>query len=179
MARSHERAVPTDARRVAIQSGRAFRVDSPGANSIVVPRLARELERVLERFAAEAGATARKPIGLYFRPGIFGHHRVGRAADIYAVDGVGLDAWKACWDAAMARAVVAPDHEQCLRIVRAAQRDNLGWRLYKALQCHGRWSQPYGYPIQLFGPWTRSEGPWKYISDFLLRAHRDHIHLAK
>ena len=72
-----------------------------------------------------------------------------------------------------------PDAAQCASILRAARRDNLGWRLYKALQCHGRWSQPYGYPIQLFGPWTRSEGPWKYISDFLLRAHRDHIHLAK
>jgi hypothetical protein len=56
---------------------------------------------------------------------------------------------------------------------------NLGWRLYKALQLYGRWAQPYGYPIQLFGPWTRSEGPWKHISDRLLRAHLDHIHVAK
>ena len=53
------------------------------------------------------------------------------------------------------------------------------WRLYKALQLHGRWAQPYGHPIQLWGPWTRMEGPWRFISDFLLRAHRDHIHVAK
>ena len=179
MAPSHERARQTNADRVAVQSGRAYRVDSPAANGIVVPRLAREVERVLERFATDAGATAGRPIGVYFRPGIFGHHRVGRAADIYAVGGVGLDAWKACWDADMARARAASDARQCANILRAARRNNLGWRLYKALQCHGRWSQPYGYPIQLFGPWTRSEGPWKCISDFLLRAHRDHIHLAK
>lgn len=176
MAPSHERAPPN---RVAIRSGRAYRVDSPARNGIVVPRLAREVERVLEQFAADAGATAGRPIGVYFRPGIFGHHRVGRAADIYAVGGVGLDAWKACWDAAMFEACAAPDPGERARVLRAARRDNLGWRLYKALQCHGRWSQPYGYPVQLFGPWTRSEGPWKYISDFLLRAHRDHIHLAK
>lgn len=177
MAPSHER--PPSNERVAIRSGRAYRVDSPAANGLVVPRVAREVERVLERFAADAGATPERPIGVYFRPGIFGHHRVGRAADIYAVGGVGLDAWKACWDTAMFEACAAPHPEERERILRRARRDNLGWRLYKALQCHGRWSQPYGYPIQLFGPWTRSEGPWKYISDFLLRAHRDHIHLAK
>lgn len=179
MAPSHERASQKGAGRVAIRSGRAFRVDSPAANGIVVPALACEVERSLERFAVDAGATAQAPIGVYFKPGIFGHHRVGRAADIYAVGGVGLDAWKERWDLAMARARGMPDAALRAAIVRAARRDNLGWRLYKALQCHGRWSQPYGYPVQLFGPWTRSEGPWKYISDFLLRAHRDHIHLAK
>jgi hypothetical protein len=177
MAPRHERERFND--RVAVQSGRAYRVHSPAANAMVVRRLACQVERVLERFAADAGATAERPIGIYFRPGIFGHHRVGRAADIYAVGGVGLDTWKARWDAAMAHARAAPDAAQCSRILCAARRDNLGWRLYKALQRHGRWSQPYGYPIQLFGPWTRSEGPWKCISDFLLRAHRDHIHLAK
>jgi hypothetical protein len=177
MAPSHERAPSNE--RVAIQSGRTYRVDSPAGNGIVVPRVAREVERVLERFAADAGATAERPIGVYFRPGIFGHHRVGRAADIYAVGGMGLDAWKARWDEAMFEACAAPEPSERARVLHAARRENLGWRLYKALQCHGRWSQPYGYPIQLFGPWTRSEGPWKYISDFLLHAHRDHIHLAK
>jgi len=171
MAPSHEH--------VAIQSGRTWRVDSPAANAIVTRALAREVERVLERFAIDAGATAEMPIGVYFRPGIFGHHRVGRAADIYAVGGVGLDTWKARWDAAAASACRVPDAARRARILHAARRDNLGWRLYRALQCYGRWSQPYGHPVQLFGPWTRSEGPWKYISDFLLRAHRDHIHLAK
>ena len=53
------------------------------------------------------------------------------------------------------------------------------WRLYSTMAAEGRWAQPYGYPIQLFGPWTRTEGPWKYISDRLLFAHRDHIHVAK
>ena len=79
---------------VAIQSGRTWRVVSPAANGIVTRELAREVERVLERFAIDAGATAEKPIGVYFRPGIFGHHRVGRAADIYAVGGVGAHMWK-------------------------------------------------------------------------------------
>jgi hypothetical protein len=171
MAPSHEH--------VAIQSGRTWRVDSPAVNGIVTRELAREVERVLESFAIDAGATAEKPIGVTFRPGIFGHHRVGRAADIYAVGGVGLDLWKARWDASMARVRAAPDAAYRSRILDAARRGNLGWRLYKALQCYGRWSKPYGHPIQLFGPWTRSEGPWKRISDFLLRAHRDHIHLAK
>ena len=165
--------------RVVIRSGRAYRVDSPAQNGIVTRRLARELGRVLERFAAEADASAARPIGVYFRPGIFGHHQVARAADIYAVGGIGLDVWKARWDASLARARAAPYAAQRARILDAARRDNLGWRLYKALQCHGRWSQPDGYPVQLFGPWTRTEGPWKRISDFLLRAHRDHIHLAK
>ena len=64
-------------------------------------------------------------------------------------------------------------------IAEKEEKENLGWRLYKALQRYGQWAQPYGYPVQLFGPWTRTEGPWKPISDFLLRAHRDHIHLAK
>jgi hypothetical protein len=31
----------------------------------------------------------------------------------------------------------------------------------------------------LFGPWPCSEGPPKAISDRLLQAHRDHIHVAK
>ena len=64
-------------------------------------------------------------------------------------------------------------------IAETEEKENLGWRLYKALERYGRWAQPYGYPIQLFGPWTRTEGPWRHISDFLLRAHRDHIHVAK
>jgi hypothetical protein len=144
---------------------------------MVTPELAGELSRVLERFAAEAGFSAQNPVGLFFKPGVVGHHKVGRAADIYAVRGIGLDQWKARWDraqqaarAATVRSVDGDGHEP---------RHNLGWRLYKALQCYGRWAQPYGYPIQLFGPWTRTEGPWKYISGRLLDAHRDHIHVAK
>jgi len=124
--------------------------------------------RVLERFARESGFTPERRVGVFFKPGIFGHHRVGRAADIYAVAGVGMDEWKDRWDRACA-----------CRMRETESRRNLGWRLYKALQNYGRWAQPHGYPIQLFGPWTRSEGPWRFISDFLLRAHCNHIHVAK
>lgn len=134
---------------------------------------------MLERFAREAGFTERRPVGVSFRPGIFGHHRVGRAADIYGVGGVGIETWKHRWDLAHARAARTGDPVERRHIVGEERRRNLGWRLYKALQTYGRWSQPRGYPVQLFGPWTRSEGPWRPISDFLLRAHRDHIHVAR
>jgi hypothetical protein len=165
--------------RVPVRSGSTFRVDSAPANALVVPELADELHRVLERFAIEAGASEQRPMHISFKPGIFGHHQVGRAADIYSVNGVGLNAWKQRWDEAKQRAARAPTSLDRRLIVETEEKENLGWRLYKVLQRHGRWAQPYGYPIQLFGPWTRSEGPWKPISDFLLRAHRDHIHLAK
>ena len=127
----------------------------------------------------EAGAGERQPVRIFFKPGIFGHHQVGRAADIYAVNGLGLDQWKLRWDEAMQRAAAAATPLERRLIAEKEEKENLGWRLYKALQRYGQWAQPYGYPVQLFGPWTRTEGPWKPISDFLLRAHRDHIHLAK
>jgi hypothetical protein len=165
--------------RVPVRSGSAFRVDSPPANALVVPELAEELRRLLERFALEAGASERRPVHISFKPGIFGHHQVGRAADIYAVNGVGLDAWKRRWDEAKQRAARAATPLDRRLTAETEEKENLGWRLYKVLQRYGRWAQPYGYPIQLFGPWTRSEGPWKPISGFLLRAHRDHIHIAK
>jgi hypothetical protein len=144
-----------------VPPGLAYRVNSGPGNAPVTEELAAELSRVLERFARELGFTELRPVKIEFDKGTLGHHRVGRATDIYGVEGIGLDKWKANWDA------------------RRAGHSNLGWRLYKALQAHGRWAQPYGYPIQLFGPWTREEGPWKFISDRLLAAHRDHIHVAK
>ncbi|HKY46083.1 MAG TPA: hypothetical protein VJM50_23535 [Pyrinomonadaceae bacterium] len=144
-----------------IRSGRNFRVVSPPDCALVLREVAEELERVLEQFGQIAKCGPSNRITILFKPGIFGHHRVGRAVDIYEVGGVGIDVWKRCWDDATER------------------RRNLGWLLYKTLQHFGRWSQPRGYPIQLFGPWTRTEGPWKPISDFLLHAHRDHIHVAK
>ena len=131
---------------------------------------------MLERFAAEAGFTTARPVSIQFGPGVAGHHQLGRAADIYGVDGIGLGRWKKRWDARMACAQSAK-HRRAL--ARLEGFSNLGWRLYKALQIYGRWAQPYGYPIQLFGPWTREEGPWNYISDRLLAAHGDHIHIAK
>jgi hypothetical protein len=162
--------------RVPFPSGRGYRVT--GRPERITPALAAELRRVLERFAREAGFDAAGPVEVEFRPGVLGHHRVGRAADIYGVAGLGLDAWKRRWDAARREAAGLPPVLAARRMELERGR-NLGWRLYKTLQRHGRWSQPYGYPIQLFGPWTRSEGPWRPISERLLRAHRDHIHVAK
>lgn len=165
--------------RVPVSSGKAFRIDSPPENGLVTGKLARELQDVFERFAREAAFDEQNRVGIFLRPGIFGHHKVGRAADIYAVGGAGLDVWKKRWDEAQSRAGSVTDKKTRRAIMANERRRNLGWRLYKSLQLYGCWSQPYGYPVQLFGPWTRSEGPWKYISDFLLKAHRDHIHAAK
>ena len=165
--------------RVPAPSGRAYRVDSPPGNGLVTRELARELRRVLERFAVDAGFRESKPVAIFFKPGVVGHHKCGRAADIYAVGGIGLDRWKEHWDRALAHAVRAPQAEERRCIIHVEQKNNLGWRLYKALQLYGRWARPQGYPIQLFGPWTRTEGPWTRISDLLLHAHRDHVHVAK
>lgn len=153
---------------VPVPSGQTYRVVSPPEDGLVVPRLAAELARVLERFAREAGFDPARPVSVTFKPGVVGHHKAGRAADLYAVGGRGLDAWKRDWEMAVQRGQLAAE---CRR--------NLGWRLYKAIQSYGRWAQPSGYPVQLFGPWTRSEGPWTWISDRLLAAHHDHIHVAK
>jgi len=170
---------PQPTTRVPVPSGRAYRVESSPENGMVGPELAEELRKVLERFAVEAGATEQAPIGIVFKPGTVGHHQVGRAADIYGVSGAGIDVWKRRWDEAQQQAAHASDPATRQAIIERERRRNRGWRLYKALQVHGRWSQPYGYPIQLFGPWTRTEGPWKFISDRLLQAHFDHIHIAK
>ena len=161
---------------VPVRGGLFYRVDSPAENALVTPELAREIEKVLDLFAYEAGFTPDKPVGVVFEPGTLGHHKVGRAADIYAVGGFGMERWKQRWDHAM-RAAAPPGESSASRNME--RKRNLGWRLYKALQRFGRWSQPYGFPIQLFGPWTREEGPWKFISDPLLYAHKDHIHVAK
>lgn len=162
-----------------VPSGIAYRANRPPENEPVTRPLARELHAVLERFASDAGFDRARPVSVTFKPGIFGHHKVGRAADIYAVGGVGLDEWKLRWDQTMVEVARTESPPRRTDIIDRERRTNLGWRLYKSLQRYGRWSQPCGYPIQLFGPWTRSEGPWKNISDFLLHAHRDHIHVAK
>lgn len=148
-------------------------------NAPVTPELARELERVLERFAQGAGFSEGDPVLVGFGAGVVGHHQVGRAADIYEVGGVGLDRWHELWE--RARKECSKCADPSIRIAKWKQqaRRNLGWRLYKELQRFGHWAQPSGYPVQLFGPWTRSEGPLRTISDRLLRAHRDHIHVAK
>ena len=79
----------------------------------------------------------------------------------------------------MRKAAAANEPQERARIIDEEKKRNLGHKLYKALQARGGWAQPQGYPVQLFGPWTRGEGPHKAISDQLLRAHRDHIHVAK
>lgn len=162
--------------RVLFPSGRGYRVT--GVPERVTHALVAELSRALERFAEDAGFDPARPVAIEFRPGVVGHHRVGRAADIYGVFGVGVDGWKERWDVALAEAARLPPLLAMQRLARE-RGCNLGWRLYKALQRYGRWSQPHGYPIQLFGPWTRTEGPWMHISDQLLGAHGDHIHVAK
>jgi hypothetical protein len=165
--------------RVTICAGKNFRVESPPGNALVTPELAAEVAQVLERFGRIVRSVSGTSVGVFFRPGIFGHHKVGRAVDIYAVGGLGLDTWKRLWDAAEHRCCQVSKEAEKRAIWDNERRKNLGWQLYKALQIYGRWSQPRGYPVQLFGPWTRREGPWKPISDFLLNAHRDHIHAAK
>src|SRR5262249_53493192 len=111
--------------RVPVRSGLAFRVDSPPANALVVPELADELHRLLDRFALEAGASEQHPVRIFFKPGIFGHHQVGRAADIYAVNGVGLDAWKQRWDQAKQRAAHAATLLDRRLITETEEKENL------------------------------------------------------
>ncbi len=176
---SYDTAPDPVGRLVPISSGRAYRIVSPPESALVTRELAAELARVLERFAMEAGFNDGNAARLFFKPGVVGHHRVGRAADIYGVQGAGLDSWKRRWDGVLATAARSSDPGRRHLRVEQERRDNLGWRLYKTLQRDGKWSQPTGYPVQLFGPWTRTEGPWTPISDRLLHAHRDHIHVAK
>jgi hypothetical protein len=164
--------------RVTVRSGRSYRVASPPHFAIATARLANETERALEHFALDAGFDPSRPVSVYFKPGIFGHHRLGRALDIYGVAGRGISAWKAQWDDAMRHCRQTGDPVARMAIVTAERTRNLGWRLYRALQQHGRWTQPYGYPIQLFGPWTANEGPWRFISLRMSCAHNDHIHFA-
>ncbi len=164
---------------IPVPSGRAYRVVSPPAHALVTRELSDELSRGLERFAVEAGFTQDHPVSILFKPGIFGHHQWGRAVDIYEVGGVGLERWHQDWQCACQRAAHTTEAAARQLITKREPVRNLGWRLYQALQLYGRWAQPYGFPIQLFGPWTRSEGPWRFISDRLLWAHRDHIHVAK
>jgi len=172
--------LPTTPGRVAVREGALYRVTMVDpARSAVVPALARELERVFELFAREAGVDAAEPVNIRIEPGIFGHHQVGRAADVYAVGGIGLREWWNRWRERTARAAALPT-PLARRLARETEeKENLGWRIYEAMRRHGRWAQPYGHPVQLFGPWTRESGPWRQISDFLLRAHRDHIHCSK
>ncbi len=162
-----------------IPSGQAYHVTSPPEHSLVTPPLAHALSQILEQFAPVNGFSAERPLDVAFGQGTLGLHRFRRAADIYAIGGKGLGQWAHEWNTAMRQATSAPNPQERARSVAAEKARNLGYKLYTTLQTHGGWAQPPGYPVQLFGPWTRSEGPHKAISDRLLQAHRDHIHVAK
>jgi hypothetical protein len=162
-----------------IRNGQFYRVVSPAEESLVTPPLASELSKALEQFAQSNGFSAEQPLSVSFKRGTLGLHRFGRAADIYAVGGKGIGQWAHEWNEAMRKAKAAPNPQERTRLVEEEKRRNLGYKLYKALQAHGGWAQPKGYPVQLFAPWTRGEGPHKKISDKLLNAHRDHIHVAR
>jgi hypothetical protein len=162
-----------------IPSGQAYRVTSPPEHGLVTPPLASALRQVFERFAQTNGFSAEQPLSVSFGRGTLGLHRSGRAADIYAVGEKGFSQWAHAWNSTMRQATSAPNPQERARLVAEEQARNLGYKLYKALQAHGGWAQPPGYPVQLFGPWTRGEGPHTAISDHLLSLHRDHIHVAK
>jgi hypothetical protein len=163
-----------------IPSGRFHRVLWPSVSPILVaPELAEQLTVVLDEFAQASASTADNPMKIVIRAGTMGLHQSGRAADIYEVGGQGIGKWAQEWNAAMRSATAATDPQERARIADQEKTRNIGYKLYKALQTHGGWAQPPGYPVQLFGPWTRVEGPHKQISDRMLKAHRDHIHVAK
>lgn len=162
-----------------IPNGQAYRVTSPPEHSLVTPPLASALHQVFEQFAQANRFNAEQPLSVSFGRGTLGLHRFGRAVDIYAVSEKGLSQWAHEWNSAMRQAATAPTPQERSRLVAEEQARNFGYKLYKALQAHGGWAQPPGYPVQLFGPWTRGEGPHTAISDRLLQAHRDHIHVAK
>lgn len=185
-----------------VRSGEAYRIMSPPARGLVTPELAETLETVFERFAHERGRAPEKPLDVQlargFKAGSQGHGE-GRAADIAAVAGKSLAAWKHDWDRAIA-ADKFSDPEQRAEAIAAEQKRNLGYRLYKALQAHGGWRvneggwRLYRGVTQLFGPWTATEGPWKTMrvkdpnpyqqqrladQQWVFQAHQDHIHVAR
>lgn len=162
-----------------IPNGQFYRVVSPGEEAMVTPHLASELGKALEQFAQSNGFNAEQPLSVSFKRGTLGLHRFGRAADIYDVGGKGVGQWAQEWNEAMRKANAPPAAQERARLIEEERQRNLGYKLYKALQANGGWAQPPGLPVQLFGPWTRGEGPHKTISDRLLHAHRDHIHVAR
>jgi hypothetical protein len=186
-----------------VRSGEAYRSTSATACGVVTPDLAEGLETIFERFAQEQGFTSEKPLEIRlsrgFKAGSHGHGE-GRAADIVAVGDKSLMEWKQEWDQAMAAAEKLSDPQQRVEAIAAEQKRNLGYGLYKALQEHGDWRvdpkgwRPYRGVMQLFGPWTATEGPWKAMpikdpnsyqrqrladQQWVFRAHQDHIHVAR
>lgn len=186
-----------------VRSARLYLVSAPPAGDLVVPALADALEAVFERFARCVGATTAHPLRIRlargFVPGSPGHGE-GRAADIAAVGGRHLLDWKWDWDRVVAIAEQLPDPQRCAAVRDAERRRNLGHGLYRALLDHGGWRvddrgwRPYRGVVQLFGPWTATEGPWKAMrledptpleqrrladQRWVHAAHQDHIHVAR
>jgi hypothetical protein len=151
-----------------VRGGQTYRVISPAARGLVRPALAEALETVFERFAREHGFTPEKPLEISlsrgFKAGSHGHGE-GRAADIATVDGKELLAWKQAWDRTITASEKPSDRQQQAGVIAARPARNLGYRLYKALQEHGGWRvnqegwRPYRGVMQLFGPWTATDGP--------------------
>jgi hypothetical protein len=197
------RALPTVRTLRPVRSGQAYRITSPPARGVVTPELAEALEAVSERFARERGFTPDKPLDIRlsrgFKAGSHGHGE-GRAADIVALGGKSLLEWKQEWDQATATAEKLSDPQKQAEAIAAEEKGNLGYGLYKVLQNHGGWRvdpkswRPYRGVMQLFGPWTPTEGPWKAMQikdpnpyqrqrladqQWVFQAHQDHIHVAR
>jgi hypothetical protein len=186
-----------------VQSRQNYRITSPPARGLIRPELTEALETVFERFARERGFTAEKPLEIQFSRGFKAGspgHGEGRAADIADVAGKSLLEWKQEWDQAMAAAEKLTDPQQRAEAIAMEQKNNLGYALYKALQEHGGWRvnaigwRPYRGVMQLFGPWTATQGPWKAVQikepnsyqrqrladqQWVFQAHQDHIHVAR
>ncbi len=186
-----------------VRGGRAVRVVTPPGRSIVTPELADAVETVLDRLAHAAGFGPERPLRVAFSRGYQAHspgHREGRALDIAAVGGRSLREWERCWTSVLRAARRLPTAQERAAVVGAERRRNLGYRLYKALQDHGGWRvdrhgwRPYRGVVQLFGPWTPTEGPWTALhitapdptqrcrladQAWVFHAHRDHIHVAR
>jgi hypothetical protein len=186
-----------------VQSGQYYRITSQPARGLVTPDLAETLGTVFERFARMHGFTPKKPLEIRFSRGFKAGsrgHGEGCAVDIVAMGGKSLQAWKQEWDRAMDAAEARSDPQQRVEAIAAEQKRNLGYGLYETLQQHGGWRvnpkgwRPYRGVMQLFGPWTATEGPWKAMQikepnayqrqrladqEWILRAHQDHIHVAR
>jgi hypothetical protein len=186
-----------------VQSGEAFRIISPPGHGLVRPELAAAIEIVFETFARACGATPENPLEIRlargFQSGSPGHGE-GRALDIVAVGGKDWGIWKQEWDQAVEAAEKISDAGERDQALVAEQKRNLGFGLYKALQAHGGWRvnqtgwRRYRNVMQLFGPWTATEGPWRTMQienpspyqrqrladqEWVFRQHRDHIHVAR
>jgi hypothetical protein len=182
-----------------VRSGKSYRIVSSPRRSLIRLELAEALEEVFENFAKQQGFSPEKPLELSLSRGFKANshgHKEGRAADIDAIGGKSLLQWKQEWDRAVSSAQKPDDPKQGAEAIAAEQRRNLGYGLYKALQAHGGWRvnlggwRVYQNVMQLFGPWTPTEGPWKALKidkerqrladqRWVFQAHQDHIHVAR